>query len=489
LYKLEQNYRSTQNIVEAANSIISKNKEQIQKNVWTNNDKGNLIRVIRAMTDNEEGRIIANKIFDVKHQETGDWTDFAILYRTNRQSRAFEEALRKMNIPYKIYGGLSFYQRKEIKDILAYFRLTANQKDEEALKRVINYPKRGIGKTSWENIIIAANHHDVSIWDVISEFGKYPVSIPSATKQKISEFVIMIQSFTAQLNSQNAYQLAQTIAKSSGILKELYSEKDKGPEEVERYQNIEELLAIKEFTVQRGEDDPGTLADFMIDVALLTDADNEKDEDKNKISLMTIHSSKGLEFKHVYLVGLEENLFPSQLSINSRTELEEERRLFYVAVTRAEKNCTISYAASRFQWGNLISSEPSRFISEINPDYLSFETAYGASQGGGRSLNAGRGGFDKPFTGGLNRMPGSTTGQTAPRGLKSMSELTSKAGTSDSNIDIKVGYNVEHERFGKGKVTKLEGSGVDRKATIFFPHAGAKTLLLKFAKLTILDID
>ncbi len=490
LYKLEQNYRSTQNIVDAANSVISKNKEQIKKSVWTNNDKGNLIRVIRAMTDNEEGKIIANKIFDVKHQESGDWTDFAILYRTNRQSRAFEEALRKMNIPYKIYGGLSFYQRKEIKDILAYFRLTANQKDEEALKRVINYPKRGIGKTSWENIIIAANHYDVAIWDVISEFGKYPVSIPSATKQKISEFVIMIQSFTAQLNSQNAYQLAQTIAKSSGILKELYSEKDKGPEEVERYQNIEELLAaIKEFTVQRGEEDPATLADFMIDVALLTDADNEKEEDKNKISLMTIHSSKGLEFKHVYLVGLEENLFPSQLSINSRTELEEERRLFYVAVTRAEKNCTISYAASRFQWGNLITSEPSRFISEIDPDYLSFETAYGAPQGGGRSLNAGRGGFDKPFTGGLNRMSGPTGGQVTPRGLKSMSELNSKAGSGDSNIDIKVGYNVEHERFGKGKVTKLEGSGVDRKATIFFPHAGAKTLLLKFAKLTILDIE
>jgi DNA helicase-2/ATP-dependent DNA helicase PcrA len=490
LYKLEQNYRSTQNIVDAANSVISKNKEQIKKSVWTNNDKGNLIRVIRAMTDNEEGKIIANKIFDVKHQESGDWTDFAILYRTNRQSRAFEEALRKMNIPYKIYGGLSFYQRKEIKDILAYFRLTANQKDEEALKRVINYPKRGIGKTSWENIIIAANQYDVAIWDVISEWAKYPVSIPNATKQKISEFVIMIQSFTAQLNSQNAYQLAQTIAKSSGILKELYSEKDKGPEEVERYQNIEELLAaIKEFTVQRGDDDPATLADFMIDVALLTDADNEKEEDKNKISLMTIHSSKGLEFKHVYLVGLEENLFPSQLSINSRTELEEERRLFYVAVTRAEKNCTISYAASRFQWGNLITSEPSRFISEIDPDFLSFETAYGAPQGGGRSLNSGKSGFDRPFTGGLNRMPGSTGTQTSPRGLKSMSELNSKAGTGDSNIDIKVGYNVEHERFGKGKVTKLEGSGVDRKATIFFPHAGAKTLLLKFAKLTILDIE
>lgn len=490
LYKLEQNYRSTQTIVDAANSVISRNKEQIKKSVWTNNDKGNLIRVIRAMTDNEEGKIVANKIFDVKHQETGDWTDFAILYRTNRQSRAFEEALRKMNIPYKIYGGLSFYQRKEIKDLLAYFRLTANQKDEEALKRVINYPKRGIGKTSWENIIIAANHYDVSIWDVISDWTKFPVTIPNATKQKIAEFVIMIQSFAAQLNSQNAYQMAQTIAKSSGILKELYSDKDKGPEEVERYQNIEELLAaIKEFTVQRGEDDPATLADFMIDVALLTDADNEKEEDKNKISLMTIHSSKGLEFKHVYLVGLEENLFPSQLSINSRTELEEERRLFYVAVTRAEKNCTISYAASRFQWGNLITSEPSRFISEIDPDYLSFETAYGAPQGGGRSLNSGRGGFDKPFTGGLNRMPGSPSAQTSPRGMKSMSELNSKPGAGDSNIDIKVGYNVEHERFGKGKVTKLEGSGVDRKATIFFPRAGTKTLLLKFAKLTVLEIE
>lgn len=498
LYKLEQNYRSTQTIVDAANSVISKNKEQIKKNVWTQNDQGAPIRVIRAMTDNEEGKIIANKIFDLKHQESGDWTDFAILYRTNRQSRAFEEALRKMNIPYKIYGGLSFYQRKEIKDLLAYFRLTANQRDEEALKRVINYPKRGIGKTSWENIIIAANQYDVAIWDVISEFSKYPVSIPGATKQKIAEFVTMVQSFSAQLNSQNAYQLAQTIAKSSGILKELYSEKDKGPEEVERYQNIEELLAaIKEFTVQSGDDTPATLSDFMIDVALLTDADNEKEEDKNKISLMTIHSSKGLEFKHVYLVGLEENLFPSQLSVNSRTELEEERRLFYVAVTRAEKNCTISYAASRFQWGNLITSEPSRFISEIDPSYLSFETAYGAPQSGGRSLSSGRGGtFEKPFTGGLNRMPGSSSpsstsysSSSAPRSLKSMSELNSKSGGGDANIDIKVGYNVEHERFGKGKVTKLEGVGVDRKATIFFPHAGAKTLLLKFAKLTVIDID
>ena len=491
LYKLEQNYRSTQNIVDAANSVISKNKDQIKKSVWTSNDKGNPISIFRAITDNEEGKIVANKIFDLKHSETSDWNDFAILYRTNRQSRAFEEALRKLNIPYKIYGGLSFYQRKEIKDLLAYFRLTANHNDEEALKRVINYPKRGIGKTSWENIIIAATNYNVTLWDIISDFSKYPVAIPNPTKQKISEFVTMINSFSAQLEKQTAYQLAQHIAKSSGILKELYSEKDKGPEEIERYQNIEELLAaINEFTVQKGEEN-NTLSEFMIDVALLTDADQEKDEDKNKVSLMTIHSSKGLEFRHVYLVGLEENLFPSQLSIHSRSELEEERRLFYVAITRAEKNCTISYAASRFQWGNLISSEPSRFLSEIDPMYVKHETIYGERQGGGRSLTSGRSGFDRPFTGGLNKNPGmgSSASSSTPRNLKSMNDLQGKSGGGDANIDIKVGYNVEHERFGKGKVTKLEGSGADRKATIFFPHAGAKTVLLKFAKLKVIDIE
>jgi DNA helicase-2/ATP-dependent DNA helicase PcrA len=485
LYKLEQNYRSTQTIVEAANSVISKNKDQIKKSVWTENDQGNPIRIVRALTDNEEGKIVANKVFDLKHAETSEWTDFAILYRTNRQSRAFEEALRKLNIPYKIYGGLSFYQRKEIKDLLAYFRLTANHNDEEALKRVINYPKRGIGKTTWENIIIAANNYGVNLWDVISDFSKYPVTIPTGARQKISEFVTMIDSFSAQLEKQTAYQLAQHIAKSSGILKELYSEKDKGPEEVERYQNIEELLAaINEFTVQKG-DETNTLAEFMIDVALLTDADQEKEEDKNKVSLMTIHSSKGLEFKHVYLVGLEENLFPSQMSIHSRSELEEERRLFYVAITRAEKSCTISYAASRFQWGNLITSEPSRFLSEIDPMYISHETVRSENKGGGRSLTSGRTGFDRPFTGGLNKPITSP----AASSLKSMNDLRSKPGAGDSTIELKVGYNVEHERFGKGKVTKLEGSGVDRKATIFFPHAGAKTLLLKFAKLTVIDMD
>ncbi|MES2556058.1 MAG: UvrD-helicase domain-containing protein [Bacteroidota bacterium] len=485
LFKLEQNYRSTQTIVEAANSVISRNKEQIKKSVWTENEQGQPIKVIRTMTDNEEGKIIANKIFDVKHAETSKWSDFAILYRTNRQSRSFEEALRRLNMPYKIYGGLSFYQRKEIKDLMAYFRLTANPKDEEALKRVINYPKRGIGKTSWESIIIAANQYNVSLWDVISDFMSYPVNLPGATRSKISDFVTMIQSFSAQLLTQSAYDLAQHIAKSSGILKELYTDKDKGPEEVERYQNIEELLAgIKEFTVQRGEDEQAILSDYMIDVALLTDADNDKDDDKNKITMMTIHSSKGLEFPHVFLVGLEENLFPSQLSINSRTELEEERRLFYVAVTRAEKTCTISYASSRFQWGNLVSSEPSRFIAEINQDYLTFENPYGSSMGGGRSLNSGRPVTERGFVGGLNK----TTTAPSAGSLKSLSDLSSKPSTSEAmNLELKVGYNVEHDRFGKGKVTKLEGTGVDKKATIFFPHAGAKTLLLRFAKLTVLE--
>ena len=363
IFKLEQNYRSTKSIVEAANSVISKNKDQIQKNVWTANDEGNPITIIRTLTDNEEGKVISNKIYDVKKSEGLNYSDFAILYRTNRQSRAFEEALRKLNLPYKIYGGISFYQRKEIKDLLAYFRLTANPRDEEALKRVINYPKRGIGKTSIENLIIASSKYGVSMFDIIQDFNAYPVALNGPTKTKMQEFATMIESFHAQLNKMQAYDLAYHIAKSSGVLKDLYNEKDKGPEEVERYQNIEELLnGIKSFTAQQDVDELKTLSEFMIDVALLTDADNDKEEDKNKITLMTIHSSKGLEFPHVYLVGVEENLFPSQMSLNTRSELEEERRLFYVAVTRSEKTCTISYSASRFVFGILTSSEPSRFI-------------------------------------------------------------------------------------------------------------------------------
>jgi DNA helicase-2/ATP-dependent DNA helicase PcrA len=487
MFKLEQNYRSTQSIVEAANSVIAKNQDQIQKNVWTDNELGKPISIIRTLTDNEEGKVIANKIYDCKQGEGLNFSDFAILYRTNRQSRSFEEALRKLNLPYKIYGGLSFYQRKEIKDILAYFRLSANSKDEEALKRVINYPRRGIGKTSIENIIIGANQYGVSMWDVISNFNQFPVALNGPTKAKISEFVTMINSFTAELEKLPAYEMAHHIAKSSGVLKDLYNEKDKGPEEVERYQNIEELLAgIRAFSAESTEEEIKTLPEFLMDVALLTDADQDKEEDKNKITMMTIHSSKGLEFPHVFLVGLEENLFPSQMALNTRSELEEERRLFYVAVTRAEKTCTISYAASRFVWGSLTSSEPSRFIAEIEPKFIQFENPYGNDRIGGRSLSSNPKFMEKPFTGGLNKMP------TTPGKFRSLSDVSKGSGNAsnagnDGNQELKVGYNVKHERFGKGKIIKIEGSGEDKKATIFFPQEGSKTLLLRFAKLDVID--
>jgi DNA helicase-2/ATP-dependent DNA helicase PcrA len=488
MFKLEQNYRSTRNIVEAANSVISKNQDQIQKNVWTDNSEGEKIHVVRTLTDNEEGKVIANRIYDVKQREGLSYGDFAILYRTNKQSRSFEEALRKLNIPYKIYGGLSFYQRKEIKDTLAYFRLAINPKDEEAIKRVINYPLRGIGKTTIENIIIAADKYNVNIWDIISNFVQYPINLNQGTKNKIADFVTMIQSFGAQLDRLNAYDLAQQIAKSSGILKDLYAEKDKGPEEVERYQNIEALLAgIKEFTVNSDGDVARTLPEFMEDVALLTDADNKEEDGDNFVTMMTIHSSKGLEFNHVYLVGLEENLFPSQMALHSRTELEEERRLFYVAVTRARDTCTLSYATSRFIWGNLVTSEPSRFIDEIARDFLHFEVP---DRPGGRSLNSRASGFDRPMSGGLNRSLSSSsisTSSSTPN-LKPMSQASSAPKkTGASSLDLKVGFNVQHAQFGTGKITAIEGTGNDKKATIFFPGKGAKNLLLRFANLTVIE--
>ena len=475
LYKLEQNYRSTKNIVEAANSIIKKNKDQIHKSVWTENQNGNKIKVVRTPTDNEEGRSVASFIHEKQGKSNCSYNDFAVLYRTNRQSRSFEEALRKLNIPYKVYGGLSFYQRKEIKDLLAYFRLAANPNDEEALKRVINYPKRAIGKTSIEKLIVAANNYTTSMWEVICDFHKYPVDINNGTKSRISEFATMIKSFQSEINTKDAFSLAERIARSSGIMKELIDAKDKGPEEVERFQNVEELLSgIQEFSNSGDEDNPNTLADFMLEVALLTDADQEKPEEKNHVSLMTIHSSKGLEFPNVYLVGMEENLFPSQMSLHSRSDLEEERRLFYVAVTRAMESCTLSYAVSRFLWGQSISCEPSRFIDEIDPNYLEFSSK-------SKSINRGLSmkGFEGARTGGLNKM-------TNPS-LRSLKEVTRQKSSSSNEQDIKVGYNVEHKTFGKGKVTHMEGLGADQKATIFFPHHGSKTILLRFANLEILN--
>lgn len=477
LYKLEQNYRSTKNIVEAANSIIKNNKDQIHKNVWTENQAGKKIKVIRTPTDNEEGRTISTLINETQEQTNSSYNDFAILYRTNRQSRSFEESLRKLNIPYKVYGGLSFYQRKEIKDLLAYFRLSANPHDEEAIKRVINYPKRAIGKTSVEKLIIAANNYSTSIWDIICDFQKYPVDINNGTKSRISDFATMLMSFQSEVNSTDAFTLAERISKSSGIMNELMDSKDKGPEEVERFQNIEELLSgIQEFVKSNEDENTKTLADFMLEVALLTDADQDKSEEKNHVSLMTIHSSKGLEFPHVYLVGMEENLFPSQMSLHSRSDLEEERRLFYVAVTRAMISCTLSYAISRFLWGQAISCEPSRFIEEIDGNYLEYTSK---SKSIGRNLLIK--GFEETRRGGLNKSLGSN--------LKSLKEV-SRSHIPQSNSDnsgIKVGFNVEHQRFGKGKVTHVEGTGADQKATIFFPHHGSKTVLLRFANLEIIN--
>ncbi len=478
LFKLEQNYRSTKNIVEAANSIIKKNKDQIFKNVWTDNTQGEKIKVVRTLTDNEEGRTIANKIYDLKQNSVPSYNDFVILYRTNRQSRSFEESLRKLNIPYKIYGGLSFYQRKEIKDLLAYFRLTANPNDEEAVKRVINYPKRAIGKTSIENLMISANNYNVSLWEVMSDFDQYPCDINNGTKQKIYDFVTMINSFGAELNKVNAYDLAYRIATSSGILGELILEKEKGPEEVERLQNIEELLAgIQEFVTNSESDEFKSLADFMIDVALLTDADQDKTDERNHVSLMTIHASKGLEFPYVFIVGLEENLFPSQMVLNTRSELEEERRLFYVAVTRAMIACCLSYASSRYTWGQVVSCEPSRFIDEIEPNYLTFDSP---PRGTGRSLMNGN--FERPFNSGLPRQSSGVPGN-----LKSLNELNKVAPKNTDSLHLMVGFNVEHERFGKGKVTHIEGLGADKKAIIFFPHHGSKTVLLRFANLKVIE--
>lgn len=474
LYKLEQNYRSTKMIVQAANSIIKKNKDQIEKNVWTDNDHGEKIKVVRTLSDNEEGFATANAIFDTIQNENASYKDFAILYRTNAQSRSFEESLRRLNIPYKIFGGLSFYQRKEIKDLLSYFRLIANHNDEEAFKRVINYPKRGIGKTSIEALIVEANDQEKSLWEIASNLSEVNIKINSGTKSKIQDFCTMIRSFAVRLDSENAYELGKEIATSTGITRELHA--DKSPEGVSRYDNIQELLnGLKDFSVQNEtEENQPTLSDFLIDVALLTNADNEKDEDNNKVVMMTIHSAKGLEFPYVHIVGLEENLFPSQMSLTTRNDLEEERRLFYVAITRAEKEATLSYATSRYKWGNLTSCEPSRFIEEIDPKFL--DTPELAAPRPKKSTSGTKSGFEMKFN----------KPQAGLKNLKKVSSTPTSSGGSD-NKNIVVGVNVRHAKFGKGKIVNIEGTHPNRKATVFFPNVGQKQLLLKFAKLELLD--
>ena len=482
VFKLEQNYRSTKMIVNAANSIIANNKNQLEKNVFSDNEDGEKIKVARAFSDNEEGKIVAEALSQEKALKSLNYKDFAILYRTNAQSRSLEEALRKLNVPYKLYGGTSFYQRKEIKDLIAYFRLTFNPNDEEALKRVINYPRRGIGDTTVEKIMVAADQQQLRLWDVVANAQMF---LDGRSAASVSNFGLMIQSFQATAKTNTAFDTAMHIAQHSGILKDLYE--DKSVEGLARYENIQELLnGIKEFSEREDLEEKG-LDIFMQDIALLTNDDNDKDPNADTVSLMTIHASKGLEFPVVFIVGLEENLFPSQLSLNSRSELEEERRLFYVAVTRAEKKLHLSYATSRYRWGTLNNCEPSRFLDELSPSTLDLDFNPRTAMASNDDFGSERVKWQRK-----EESSGDMFSKPKPKVIKTTSILpkahkpTEGFAPSDTS-GLQVGMEVEHERFGFGKVINLEGNKPDVKATIFFKELGQKQLLLKFAKLRIVN--
>lgn len=497
-FRLEQNYRSTRNIVEAANTIIDKNKTKLDKVVWTANEFGPKIKIHRSLTDGEEGRFVASTIFEQKMQHQMNNNQFAILYRTNAQSRAMEDALRKKDIPYRIYGGLSFYQRKEIKDVLSYLRLVINPKDEEALIRVINYPARGIGDTTVEKLTIAANHYRRSIFEIMEHIDKIDLKLNSGTKNKLQDFVTMIKSFQVINETQDALYLTDHVSKKTGLIQEL--KKDGTPEGIARIENIEVLMGgIKDFIEGQKEVDGarGALSEFMEDVALATDLDNDTGDD-DRVALMTIHLAKGLEFPTVFIVGMEEDLFPSAMSMNTRSELEEERRLFYVALTRAEHQAYLTYAQSRYRWGKLVDSEPSRFIEEIDPQYLEYLTPVETNYRYKPSINADIFGdvdksklrLSKPISG---TPPKYITDNEEPktdrniRKLKPVSgTVPSPAGPSPYDNGLSVGNVVMHERFGKGQILNLEGAGADKKAEIKFEVGGIKKLLLRFAKLQVI---
>ena len=490
LIRLEQNYRSTKTIVNAANSVIDHNKDQIKKKVWSDKEEGELITVLRATSDNEEGTLVANSIFGYKMSRQLNNKDFAILYRTNSQSRSLEEALRKQDIRYRIYGGLSFYDRKEVKDLLAYFRVVINPHDEQALLRIINYPARGIGKTTIERLMVVADERKQAIWDVIaSDEEPMPKDFNSGTVSKLRNFATMIKSFQTLLNKQNAIELAKHICNTVGIIKDL--KEDDTPEGLSRVQNIEELLnAIMEFSDKQvdevtGEQNEVTLNKFMEDVALLTDQDKKNDEDDDYVTLMTIHSAKGLEFPYVYIVGLEENLFPGIQSLSTREDLEEERRLFYVALTRAETKLVLSYAESRYRWGNLTLSEPSRFIEEIDQSLI--ERTRKASFRGTSSFDEGIN-FSNPFSKSFQTRRDFQKKTTQPSSATPIN--TPKNNNSDfvaaTPDEIDEGMRVLHQKFGQGTVMKVEGIGPNKKATVLFDDCGTKQLMLKFAKLNIL---
>jgi len=496
MYRLEQNYRSSKNIVEAANNVIDKNKTKLDKIVWTANSDGPKIKVHRSVTDGEEGRFVAGTIFEQKMQNQLPNSHFAILYRTNAQSRAMEDALRKRDIPYRIYGGLSFYQRKEIKDVLAYLRLVINPKDEEALVRVINYPARGIGDTTVEKLTVAANHYKRSIFEVMEHIDKIDLKLNSGTKTKLQDFVTMIKSFQVINEQQDAFVLTDHVTKKTGLVQEL--KKDGTPEGIARIENIEELLnGIKDFTEGQKEIDGarGALAEFMEDVALATDLDKDTGDD-DRVALMTIHLAKGLEFPHVFVVGMEEDLFPSAMSMNTRSELEEERRLFYVALTRAEHQAYLTYAQSRYRWGKLVDSEPSRFIEEINGEYLEYMNPIDSGYRYKPSMDIDIfGDVDKSKL----RLAKPTAG-TPPEyitknepvssvNIRRLKPVTSGASSDKANLfdnNLTVGNIVMHERFGKGEIVGLEGVGADKKAEIRFDVGGLKKLLLRFAKLNVI---
>ena len=491
-FKLEQNYRSTKNIVNAANSVISKNKTKLDKEVWTSNDPGDSIHVMRTISDGEEGRFVAQSIWENKmnHQLSSD--SFCVLYRTNSQSRAIEDALRKKGIDYVIYGGISFYQRKEIKDILSYLRILINPNDEEALKRIINYPARGIGATTIDKLTIAANHYKKSIFEIIKYIDKIDLKINSGTKNKLQNFMNMILRLQIESQTKNAFDIAEVVVKQTQLIKDL--EKEGTPEAISKVENVQELLnGIKDFItdkIEEGED--ASLTSFLEDVALATDFDSKKDDQKPSVSLMTIHQSKGLEYLYVYIVGLEENLFPSAMSMNTRSELEEERRLFYVALTRAEKVAYLSYAQTRYRWGKLVDAEPSRFLEEIDDQYLN----YIKSKTPERSINsfvdksifedAPKGiRFQKPIQ--RKKMELNLNKKKEiilPKKLKKVAFLDSKTNLFDGNIVV--GNIVEHNRFGRGEVLAIEGNGPNKKAEIKFGTVGKKKLLLQFAKLKVI---
>lgn len=496
IFKLEQNYRSTKTIVGAANSLIEKNMEQIRKEVYSENNQGNPITVFNAYSDIEEGEIIANKISELRRKEDYSYDDFAILYRTNAQSRIFEEALRKRTFPYKIYGGLSFYQRKEIKDVIAYFRMTVNPHDEEAFKRIINYPARGIGDTTVKKIIEAANVHTVSLWEVISRPLELGLNINKGTHTKLQGFRQLIEGFIQTANEKNAYETGTEIVKQSGIINDVYQ--DHSPENLSRQENIEELVnGMHDFCATRKEEgnENISLADFLSEVSLLTDQDSEKDENAEKITLMTIHSAKGLEFKNVFVVGLEENLFPSSRCINSNRELEEERRLFYVAITRAGENCFLSFAKSRFRYGKTEFSTRSRFLREIDSCYLSLPqeapSVCDAEDSNIHSYSYREHQSSRPAHALFNERRNESQKtesirSSIPRNFKKVSTKSSGMLSPSPMGNVRTGQIIEHERFGIGEILKIEGTGENTKATVRFQNAGEKQLLLKFARFKVI---